>query len=276
MKQIDLPDELRMADPLAWLCRADELGLLIAPGESFEAFSVRLDKLFRALSENLPAGLPEVSGSVREKAEERTAALYGFRADWLPACYSTAETGHFSAGVSVIREDFLPLAYLSGAFLKKTKHHGYTAEETLAHESVHVARIAFPDRSDYDEYFPCQVHTSRFRRLAGNLFRRWQIPAVFWIGLTVAFLNPVLLIFPLLVLLTEFRLIRQIRAAGEKICSLGLRPEPVLLRLADSEIRALAAGKLPLCLSDEGSLRYRLFFRRFALNESSPAAGSAD
>ena len=34
--------------------------------------------------------------------------------------------------------------------------------------------------------------------------------------MTAAFLNPVLLVSLLLVLLTEFRLIRQIRAAGEK------------------------------------------------------------
>ena len=254
MKPVFPPDELESADPAAWLCRADELGLLIAPDESFEAFVDRIARLRHALPENLPAGLTEVSDPVRETAGTITSALYGFRADWIPAFYSTHETGHFSAGVSVFLDDFLPLIYLSGAFLKKTRHRGYSAEETLAHEYVHAARIAFPDHSAYDEYFPCQVHESKFRRLAGNLFRRWYIPVLFILG------------FMLPVLLVEFLLRKQIHAAGEKLRSLGLRPEPVLLRLSDAEIRKLAAGKIPACLSDASSLRRQLFFRRFRLD----------
>ncbi|MBO4630531.1 MAG: hypothetical protein J5858_01275, partial [Lentisphaeria bacterium] len=222
MKRIVLPDELKSSDPLAFLCRADEQGLLIGPDETFEAFCSRLERLFRELPKNLPAGLPEASDSVRENAAEITHELYGFRTDWLPAYYSTQETGHFSAGVSLIADNVLPLVCLSGAFLKKKKHCGYTAEETLAHECVHAARIAFPDKSDYDEYFPCQVHKSKFRQLAGNLFRRWQIPAIFFIGLTISVLNPFLLVFPLLVLLAEIRLHWQIRSAAKKIHSLGL------------------------------------------------------
>jgi len=56
------------------------------------------------------------------------------------------------------------------------------------------------------------------------------------------------------------------RSAAKKISSLGLRPEPVLLRLSDAEIRTLAEGKLPSCLADSSSLRFRLFFSRFAGN----------
>lgn len=263
MKKIVLPDELKSSDPLEYLFRADEQGLLIAPQESFETFADRIARLQNALPENLPAGLPEASGPVRKNAEKITMELYGFRTDWLPAYYSSQETGHFSAGVSVFLDDLLPIVYLSGAFLKKTVHRGYTAEETLAHECVHAARIAFPDRSAYDEYFPCQVHKSKFRRLAGNSFRKWQLTAVFFVGLTMAFLNPFLLFFPLLVLLAEFHLNRQIRNAGRQIRALGLRPEPVLLRLSDAEIRELASGRIPACLSDETSLRRQLFFRRF-------------
>lgn len=264
MKPIALPPA--SADPLEFLCRADARGLLIGPDESFADFAGRLARLQRELPENLPAGLPEVSASVREGAERITEARYGFRADWLPAYYSTAETGRFSAGVSVILEDFLPLVYLSGAFQTRSCHHGYGAEETLAHESVHAARIAFPDPSAYEEYFPCQVHASGFRRWAGNLFRRWWIAAIFLIGLTFAALNFLLLGAPLLILLLEWRLRRRIRRAGERLRELGLREDPVLLRLSDGEIRVLASGGLPRCLTEESSLRRRLFFRRFALH----------
>ncbi|MCI5778559.1 MAG: hypothetical protein MR051_01880 [Lentisphaeria bacterium] len=265
MKPIVLP-EASDSDPLEFLCRADERGLLIGPDESFAAFAGRLDRLRRELPENQPAGAPEVSASVREGAEEITEARYGFRADWLPAYYSTAETGRLSAGVSVILEDFLPLVYLSGAFRTRNCHHGYRAEETLAHESVHAARIAFPEASAYEEYFPCQVHASGFRRRAGNLFRRWWLAAIFLLGLTFAVLDPMLLVLPLLILLRELHLRRRIRNAGVRLRALGLRAEPVLLRLSDAEIGILASGGLPRCLAEESSLRRRLFFLRFALH----------
>lgn len=264
MKPIVLPAGLTSRDPLDYLCRADEQGLLLGPEESPEALADRAARLRKELAE-LVLPEPEVSDSVREDAGTITAALYGFRADWLPVCCSTAETGHFSAGVSVILDDFLPLVYLSGAFLKKKRHRGYNAEETLAHESVHAARIAFPDHSAYEEYFPCQVHASGFRRLAGNLFRRRRIAVLFFAGLILAPLCPPLLLLTLAILLTEIRLHRQIRAAGKKIEALGLRREPVLLRLSDGEIRELAAGKIPSCLSDGSSWRLRLFRRRFSL-----------
>jgi hypothetical protein len=161
----------------------------------------------------------------------------------------------------VILDDLLPLVYLSGAFLKKARHRGYDPAETLAHESVHAARTAFPENSSYDEYFPCQVHASPFRRLAGNLFRRWYIPLLFFLGL-----NPFLFILPLGLLTREVILLCRLRIAREKLRSLGLRPDPVLLRLSDAEIRDLAAGRLPACLTEGSSLRRQLFFRRFALH----------
>ena len=265
MKPIVLPDRLDNSDPLEYLCHADEQGFLLAPGETPESFAERVGKLVRNLPENLPEGLPEAAERVRADAEAVTEDLYGFRAAWLPVYYSTAETGRFSAGVSLFPDDSLPLVYLSGAFLKKPSHRGYTAGETLAHEAVHAARLAFPDNSAYDEYFPCQVHSSAFRRLAGNLFRHWYIPLIFFLGLVFAPLCLLTLLLPAAVLLVEFLLLQRIRTAKKKIRSLGLRPEPVLLRLSDAEIRTLAAGKLPSCLSDKTSLRFRLFFRRFSL-----------
>ena len=122
----------------------------------------------------------------------------------------------------MILDDLLPLVYLSGAFLKKKRHRGYDPAETLAHESVHAARTAFPENSSYDEYFPCQVHASRFRRLAGNLFRRWYIPLLFFLGL-----NPFLFVLPLMILAREVLLLRRIRIAGGRLRALGLRPVSV-------------------------------------------------
>ena len=271
----DIPND--PGDPTGWLCRVDELGLLLNPNNvSLEKFRSEIEEMRQELHFELPAGEPELPpdaaelpSGIREKAERIVFDLYGIRPCWVPAYLSTRETGHFSAGVTALyladQGQWAPVIFLSGAFRTKTRHRGYDAAETLAHEMVHAVRTFLPDDSAYDEYFPCQVHKSRFRRMAGNIFRKWYIPVLFFCGLTFSVLHPAFLILPLLVLLRELQLSARIRSATAKLRELGLRPMPVLLRLSDSEIKSLARGKLPACLSDSGSLRRTLFFRRFRL-----------
>ena len=271
----DIPND--PGDPLDWLCRADELGLLLNPDDkSLDEFRSGIEGKRQKLQLELPAGEPELPPDaaelppgIREAAERIVFDLYGIRPSWIPAYLSTRETGHCSAGVTTIyltdEGPWAPVIFLSGAFRTKTRHCGYDAAETLAHEMVHAVRAVFPDDSAYDEYFPCQVHKSRFRRVAGNFFRKWYIPVLFFCGLTFAVLRPEFLLLPLLVILRELQLSARIRSAAAKLRELGLRPLPVLLRLSDSEIKSLARGKLPACLSDSGSLRRILFFRRFRL-----------
>ena len=271
----DIPND--SGDPLDWLCRADELGLLLNPDDkSLDEFRSGIEGKRQKLQLELPAGEPELPPDaaelppgIREAAERIVFDLYGIRPSWIPAYLSTRETGHCSAGVTTIyltdEGPWAPVIFLSGAFRTKSRHRGYDAAETLAHEMVHAVRAVFPDDSAYDEYFPCQVHKSRFRRVAGNFFRKWYIPVLFFCGLTFAVLRPEFLLLPLLVILRELQLSARIRSAAAKLRELGLRPLPVLLRLSDSEIKSLARGKLPACLSDSGSLRRILFFRRFRL-----------
>lgn len=271
----DIPND--PGDPLDWLCRADELGLLLNPDDkSLDEFRSGIEGKRQKLQLEHPAGEPELPPDaaelppgIREAAERIVFDLYGIRPSWIPAYLSTRETGHCSAGVTTIyltdEGPWAPVIFLSGAFRTKSRHRGYDAAETLAHEMVHAVRAVFPDDSAYDEYFPCQVHKSRFRRVAGNFFRKWYIPVLFFCGLTFAVLRPEFLLLPLLVILRELQLSARIRSAAAKLRELGLRPLPVLLRLSDSEIKSLARGKLPACLSDSGSLRRILFFRRFRL-----------
>lgn len=271
----DIPND--PGDPLDWLCRADELGLLLNPDDkSLDEFRSGIEGKRQKLQLEHPAGEPELPPDaaelppgIREAAERIVFDLYGIRPSWIPAYLSTRETGHCSAGVTTIyltdEGPWAPVIFLSGAFRTKSRHRGYDAAETLAREMVHAVRAVFPDDSAYDEYFPCQVHKSRFRRVAGNFFRKWYIPVLFFCGLTFAVLRPEFLLLPLLVILRELQLSARIRSAAAKLRELGLRPLPVLLRLSDSEIKSLARGKLPACLSDSGSLRRILFFRRFRL-----------
>ena len=247
------------------LCSLDEQGLLIAPQELPEEFLKRLATMHSEWDYESPADARPLPGGIREKAERTVSDLYGASPRWIPVSCSSGETGRFSAGVTLILEKIVPIVFLSGAFLNKSRHHGYDAAETLAHEMVHALRIAYPV-SVYEEYFPCQVHKSRFRRLAGNLFRRWEIPVLIFGGLTFAVLYPVVLIFPLLVILRELQLSARIRSATKKLRELHLHPEPVLLRLSDDEIKTLAKGKTPAFLEDSGSFRRALMFRRFPLS----------
>ena len=267
------PEDTFPAIPDRLLCRLDEYGLLIAPEESPDGFRARLDAMRTEIDYALPPDAQEIPSGIREAAERNLIELYGIRPTWVPAYLSARETGHFSAGVTALlfpengNKMCIPLIFLSGAFLKKSRHFGYDAVETLAHEMVHAVRsgAGFPD-SAYEEHFPCQVHASRFRRLAGNLFRKWQIPVLFFGGLTFAALHPAFLLTPALVLLREIQLHLRIRAAAEKLRELHLRPEPVLLRLTDSEIKMLGKGKIPAFLEDSDSLRRNLLFQRFPLS----------
>lgn len=248
------------------ICRADEAGILMVPGESEAAFRERLGIMEResaALSAET-AQLPPVSAAVRAEALRIVGQLYGIGPEWVVTVHSSRETGHFSAGVTGFTEKMTPAVFLSDAFLKRSCHRGYTAAETLAHELVHAARAAFPD-SVYDEYFPCQVHASRFRRSAGNFFRRWYLPVLFVAGLCAAAFYPWCALIPVLLLLNEVRLRRRIEAAAETLRAAGLRPEPVLLRLSDGEIGILAAGKLPEFMRDTASARREMLFCRFSL-----------
>ena len=247
------------------LCRADELGLFFAPGDSPGGFQLKLDAMRQENDYSFPDDAKDIPDGIREEAVRKVFNLYGFRPDWLPAYCSGRETGHFSAGVTLILNERIPLVFLSGAFLKKKRHRGYSASETLAHEMVHAVRTSFPQNSAYDEFFPCQVHDSIFRRLAGNLFRRREIPVLFFTGLVLAALHPAFLLIPLSVLLRELQLHVRIRSAAKKLREIGLRPEPVLLRLGDEEIKMLAKGRIPPDLSDPASLRRTLYYRRFPL-----------
>lgn len=270
----DIPND--SGDPSDWLCRADELGFLLSPVDgSLEKFRSGIEEMRQEFHFELPADEPELPPDaaelppgVREAADRIVFDLYGIRPSWVPAYLSTRETGHFSAGVTAIyfsdKGPRAPVIFLSGAFRTKTRHRGYDAAETLAHEMVHAVRAEFPSEA-YDEYFPCQVHKSWFRRMAGNFFRKWYIPVLFFCGMTFSVLRPEFLLLPLLVLLRELQLSARIRSAANKLRELGLRPMPVLLRLSDGEIKSLARGKLPACLSEAGSLRRDIFFRRFRL-----------
>lgn len=247
-------------------CTPDELdsaGLFPASGETPEAFAERIARLEQELDgisadrafQVLIADSPEIPSALREEAENLTWEKFRFRAGWVPAWYSARQTGFLSAGIQLEADNLLPLVFLHSGFIRKQRRLGYDAAETLAHEMIHAVRIPFPG-SVYEEYFPCQMSRSAFRRNVGNLFRKWYLPLLFFGGLALA---PVLasletgiwyapLIFPLLILLREIQIRLRLARAAANLRHAGLNPFPVLLRLSDSEIFELARcspGEIP-------------------------------
>ena len=178
----DFVEKLRTAAPRdlpGLLGELDDAGFFLAPDESVTQLTERLSALADGLSllpedpllVNLTADAAEVSSTLRDRAHELTSQKFRFRMKWIPVWFSSRQTGIFSAGVLLEIDRILPLVFLNNGFSSKGKYMGYDAAETLAHEMIHAARIAFP-ASAYEEYFSCHVNRSAFRRAVGNLFRR--------------------------------------------------------------------------------------------------------
>ena len=277
----DFVEKLRTAAPRdlpGLLGELDDAGFFLAPDESVTQLTERLSALADGLSllpedpllVNLTADAAEVSSTLRDRAHELTSQKFRFRMKWIPVWFSSRQTGIFSAGVLLEIDRILPLVFLNNGFSSKGKYMGYDAAETLAHEMIHAARIAFP-ASAYEEYFSCHVNRSAFRRAVGNLFRRWYLPLLFFGGLTIAaFLLAAgwhfwfaLLLPSVLLFIREIILHRRIRAAGEKLHRAGL-DEALLLRLSDSEIFALSRSKPEeIMLKKNESLRWAMLLEKF-------------
>ncbi|WP_294482431.1 hypothetical protein [uncultured Victivallis sp.] len=264
----------------------DAAGFFPVPGETDEQFASRLETLsgeLEALRDGSSDLLPllrqsrPLSREVRDAANQLTWETYRFRADWVAGWYSSRRTGLFSAGILLEVDGALPLLFLHGTFARRNRRWGYDAAETLAHELIHAVRIAFP-ASVYEEYFPCQVHASAFRRWAGNLFRRWYLPFFSLGGIAAAAVLAAVgnalwflpLAGPLLVLAREFQIRRRLGKAAHTLRMAGVDPLPVLLRLSDQEIFEIAALS-PAELEERRkySPRWRRLLERFPFREES-------
>ena len=145
--------DLRPEEFPAVLAELDSCGLFPAPEETLEQFRSRLAAMFQELEairngsselQELIGQAPPVSGELRREADQLTWAKYRFRAGWIPAWYSTRQTGFFSVGILLEVDRRLPLLFLHGGFRRRKVRRGYGAAETMAHELVHAVRCAFP------------------------------------------------------------------------------------------------------------------------------------
>jgi hypothetical protein len=278
-------DKLRTGtekEQIAVLVELDRNGFFWAPTESLDQYIERIESAQQMLEEltsdpELRAqldGAKEVPTELKDAANKLLEEDYHFRMDWLPAWYSSKQTGRLSAGIQLAVDGALPMIFLNSGFERRQRYRRYDAKETLAHELVHAARIAF-SHSAYDEYFPCQTSSSGFRRFVGNFFRCWEIPTLFFGSLLIAVCLgvlyiqfwPLFLLPPIAILLREFLLRYRIRAAEKFLWNAGIHPNAIL-RLDDAEIKMLANAPpddLVVGRFIEKSLRWKMLGMRFGI-----------
>ena len=254
----------------------DSHGLIVAPGETLEAFAARIDELLRtrarfdlctsdeAGSESLEAevgfkvgAIEPIDASIIGEAAEKTEKLFGFRADWVPAFFPTRGLGLLWGGCTVITDSGFPVFFLRRGFRTKPKWFIYSRNELLAHELCHAVRGCMEDET-YEEHFAYMTSDSGFRRWTGNCFRHerdaimFLIPVVLLLAVQFIVYSGLLNIpiwpfwiaafaFPTFLVMRNIPERRTFFAARSKLERAGFaNPDAALFRMTADEIRALA------------------------------------
>ena len=271
-------NEQEVADALDCM---DSCGILIGPNESLVNFRKRIEKLLRELDEirggtsrfkDIYAGADYIEENLRSAAADMVWNFYKFRPDWIPAWVSKKHTGVFSEGILYEIDGFLPAIFLQkGGTLRSA--------EILAHEMCHAAKMPYPD-SVYEEWFPRYVESSKFRRIFGNFFRRWQIPALAIASLVacaVLFIlrMPVFGILALVpaaaLILREIALRERLLRVRNMLCKSGYDPLPIMFRMDDNELSLLAKSHNPKQWIEDmskSSYRWKMYKIKFAKRQS--------
>ena len=96
--------------------------------------------------------------------------LFGCEPDWVPVLYGNKGLSLWEGAATWIEKGSVRIQLKKG--FKKGVYLGlYRRDEVLAHELVHLARMAF-DEPKFEEMFAYLTAKSKLRRLFGALFRR--------------------------------------------------------------------------------------------------------
>lgn len=263
------------------LARLDSCGILIGPNESLVHFRQRIEKLIGEIGQirrgssrfkDIYAGAYPIEENLRSAATDIVWKFYKFRPDWMPAWVSKKHTGIFSEGILYEIDGLLPAIFLKKAGTLRSA-------AILAHEMCHAAKMPYPD-SAYEEWFPRRVESSGFRRIFGNFFRRWQIPALAIVSFEAC---AVLFILgmPLLGMLAlapaaalvfrEITLRARLCRVRDKLCKSGYDPLPIMFRMDDNEMCLLAKSRDPKQWIEDmskSSHRWKMYKTKFSKRQS--------
>lgn len=281
----------------------DSHGLIVAPGETLEAFSARIDELLRTRTrfdlctdirgnEALEAEIGFKVGDIEPigteiiaEAAEKTEKLFGFRADWVPAFFPARGLGLLWGGCTVIANSGFPVFFLRRGFRAKPKWFIYRRDELLAHELCHAVRGCLEDEP-YEEHFAYMTSDSAFRRWTGNCFRHeWDaivflIPVVLLLAVQIIVYTGLLHLplwpfwilafaFPAFLIARNIPERRMFFAARSKLEKNGFaNPDAAMFRMTADEIRTLARtpdSEIENYLGTKSSaeLRWQILIHRF-------------
>lgn len=217
------------------------------------------------------------------EAHDITAALYGFRAEWVSGFFLDPHFSLLFGGCAYyFYPDFFALFIIRDSFRQRRRWLIYHRDELLAHELCHVGRVGLGSIR-FEEVFAYQTASTAFRRATGGVFQGPNDTYLF-LGATLVlfvsqmlrtFLWPALLGWPFWSILAlvvtwlglrHFRLMRQFAMAATRLAGAYGRPHSrcLLFRCSDAEVSALAATdstdavRAWIARQAQGSLRWKV------------------
>lgn len=207
-------------------------GLIHAPDESDETFFLRCRK-----------ALPSHTSPVSHLAKN----LFDIEPDWVWIIYDNKGLHFWEGGCTWTKQDQITVQ-LNRAFQKRSSYFGYSSEEVIAHELVHVVRGHF-EEPIFEEILAYQTSPSFFRRFFAPVFRSAKESLIFMISLAVLscasffdfYQKPLYILTSLLTLGGMYRLVRAqiiFYRTKKKLQKLVGKEKslPIMIRLTDREI----------------------------------------
>ena len=214
------------------LVEKNKRGLIHAPDESDDAYLLRC-KLAKK-RDSFPHS-------------QLAADLFDIEPDWVNLRYSDQRLRLWEGGCTWIESNHITLQ-LRKVFEKKSRYLGYSRDEIIAHELVHVVRSSF-EEPIFEEILAYQTSTSLLRRFFGPIFRSSKESVFFIISLCVACFATLFATFQTFVYLGAlgvvaggtFRLLKAQRIFSQTRKKIGQivgkeKALAVMLRLTDREI----------------------------------------
>jgi hypothetical protein len=298
--------DLAKAEDIKTLVALDEMGLIIAPNESSEAFAERLETLKNRLDDHKEQvqskpfyeieGMKFKSENVIPKNDfqpclQLTEKLFRFSMNWVPGFYQNSQPSFLFGGCCYTSEpDFYSFFQVRQSFKTKPTWFFYHRDELMSHEMCHVARGGIVAKK-YEEFFAYKTSKKKIRKAIGSILYS-QIdtylilalslcmPAVQFYNINYSATNPISLLpfIGAFIALLCFYIIRGIRLNKNYKSALknlepifGENSQAVLFRCNDQEIDQFAKTtpeEISTTLKKYSKeTRWQIIIKRFALNQ---------
>lgn len=176
--------DLAKKENIETLVALDEIGLILAPAESGEEFSIRLKTLkeklddYKTQVQSKPIyeieGMKFKSANAIPKKDfqpclKQTESLFRFSMDWVPGFYQNSQPAFLFGGCCYTSDpDFYSFFQVRESFKEKQTWFFYNRDELMAHEMCHVARGGIGAKK-YEEFFAYKTSNKNMRKAIGSV-----------------------------------------------------------------------------------------------------------